>query len=117
MSLNSIDNYFITKSMNIDLAASLLGSGKLKTLWSVHRTGMGSVLSMTFLLVLMEVMKELPISLILQPFNFNTLATLTYYQFDSVESFGEASWGGLGLIVCGLVSVYFINKTQGRYDK
>jgi iron(III) transport system permease protein len=54
-------------------------------------------------------MKELPITLLLRPFNFETLATFTY-QFAHDELMGKASVSALLIIFVGLIPVLFLNR-------
>ena len=54
-------------------------------------------------------MKELPATLILRPFNFDTLATYVY-QFASDELIEQASLGALGIVVVGLIPVVVLSR-------
>ena len=65
------------------------------------------------LLVFVDVMKELPISLLLRPFNFNTLSTYVY-QFAKDELLEEAAMAALGIVVVGLLPVILMNASQRR---
>ena len=59
--------------------------------------------------VISEVVKELPATLILRPFNFDTLAVNTYL-LASEERMFEAAPFALSIILIGLIPIYFINK-------
>jgi iron(III) transport system permease protein len=61
------------------------------------------------LLVFVDVMKELPMTLLLRPFNFETLATQTY-QYAHSELMAEASIPALMIVSSGLIPVFFMNK-------
>ena len=61
------------------------------------------------LLVFVDTMKELPMTLLLRPFNFETLATETY-QYAHSELMAEASVPALLIIASGLVPVFLMNK-------
>jgi iron(III) transport system permease protein len=54
-------------------------------------------------------MKELPATLILRPFNFDTLATFVY-QFASDELIEQASLGALGIVLSGLIPVIVLSR-------
>ena len=54
-------------------------------------------------------MKELPATLILRPFNFDTLATHVY-EFASDEMLGEAALGSLTIVVVGIVPVLLLSR-------
>jgi iron(III) transport system permease protein len=61
------------------------------------------------LLAFVDIMKELPMTLLLRPFNFETLATYTY-QFAHDELIEQASLPALLIIIAGLIPVIFMNK-------
>jgi len=65
------------------------------------------------LLVFVDVMKELPITLILRPFNYETLATYVY-QFAKDELLEEAALAGLVIVIVGLGPVLWMNAWQRR---
>ncbi|MEC7488682.1 MAG: iron ABC transporter permease [Pseudomonadota bacterium] len=65
------------------------------------------------LLVFVDAMKELPITLILRPFNFETLSTYVY-QFAQDELLEDASLAGLAIVVVGLGPVLWMNASQRR---
>ena len=62
------------------------------------------------ILVFVDILKELPITLLLRPFNFETLATYVY-QFASDELLEESSFAALIIIIAGLGPVIFLNST------
>ena len=62
------------------------------------------------LLVFVDCLKELPATLILRPFNFETLAT-NVYQFASDELIEQAALGALMIVVTGLLPVILLNRT------
>ena len=62
------------------------------------------------LLAFVDIMKELPMTLLLSPFNFETLATLTY-QFANDERLEEAAMPALLIVLAGLIPVMIINKS------
>ena len=65
------------------------------------------------LIVFVDCMKELPATLILRPFNFETLATHVYY-FASDEMLGEAALGSLTIVLVGLVPVLMLSIVLSR---
>jgi len=60
-------------------------------------------------LVFVDIMKELPMTLLLRPFNFDTLATSTY-QFAHDELMTEASLPALLIVLSGLIPIVFLNR-------
>jgi ABC-type Fe3+ transport system permease subunit len=61
------------------------------------------------LLVFVDCMKELPATLLLRPFNFETLATHVY-SFASIEQLEQASLGALTIVLVGLVPVLLLHE-------
>lgn len=100
-------------SPGMDAAARTLGHGPRRTLMRVHAPMIrGSVLT-AGLLVFVDVMKELPATLILRPFGFNTLAVRTYeYAID--EQLMEASSSALAIVLAGIVPVILLSRAIGR---
>ena len=68
------------------------------------------------ILVFVDILKELPITLLLRPFNFETLATYVY-QYASDELLQESSFAALIIIVVGLGPVIFLNSTLQRVSR
>jgi len=69
----------------------------------------GSVLTAA-LLVFVDGMKELPMTLILRPFNFDTLATHVY-EYASYEQFAQATPAALAIVLVGLLPVIGLSRT------
>jgi iron(III) transport system permease protein len=107
-------------TLSMDGAARTLGHGPAGTLRRVHFPLMrGSLLTAT-LLVFVDCMKELPLTLILRPFNYDTLATFVY-QYASDELLEESALGALSIVIAGilpviLLSVSVIRSRPGQTD-
>ena len=67
------------------------------------------------ILVFVDILKELPITLLLRPFNFETLATYVY-QYASDEMLEESSFAALIIILAGLGPVIFLSRTIKKYS-
>ena len=65
------------------------------------------------MIVFVDCMKELPATLLLRPFNFDTLATHVY-EFASDEMLGEASLGSLTIVGVGLIPVVLLSRMVSR---
>ena len=68
------------------------------------------------MLVFVDCMKELPATLILRPFNFETLATHVYL-FASDEMLGEAALGSITIVMVGLIPVIILSSMIKRSRK
>jgi iron(III) transport system permease protein len=98
---------------SLEDAARTLGSGPAGTVWRIHLPLMrGSVLS-ALLLVFVDVMKELPATMILRPFNFDTLA-VEAFQLATTERLDEAAVPALVIVAVGLVPVLILCRTIRR---
>ena len=94
---------------NIDSAARTLGHGPFSRLRRVHLPIVrGSVLTGA-LLVFVDSMKELPMTLILRPFNYETLAT-DVYQFASDELLEECALSALAIVLAGAAPVVLLTR-------
>ena len=97
-------------SVNLDSASRALGETAFGTLRRVHLPLLRPALGTAALLVFVDSMKELPATLLLRPFNFDTLATHVY-NFASLEQFEEAALAALTIVLFGLVPVILLSKT------
>ena len=86
------------------MAARSLGAGLNATLARVHMPLLRAPLATATLLVFVDVMKELPATLILRPFDFDTLAT-NVYTFASLGQMEDAALPALIILAVGLVPV------------
>ena len=73
----------------------------------------GSLLT-ALLVVFVDVMKELPATLIMRPFNFNTLAVRAY-EYASDERLADASLASLAIICAGLIPVILLTRAIHRH--
>ncbi|MCH9808691.1 MAG: iron ABC transporter permease [Alphaproteobacteria bacterium] len=96
-------------SPNLDAAARALGETALSALMRVHLPLLLPALGSAGLLVFVDAMKELPATLLLRPFNFDTLATHVY-SLAALEQFEEAALGALTIVLVGLVPVLLLHK-------
>ncbi|BAW96589.1 permease protein of iron(III) ABC transporter [[Synechococcus] sp. NIES-970] len=92
----------------LDDASRSLGYTPLRTLIQVHTPLMWSGLLTAAMLVFVDVMKELPATLVIRPFNFDTLA-IKVYQYASDERLVEASVPALIILAVGLIPVIFLS--------
>lgn len=109
----SVDASMKKISPHMDDAARSLGHSSLTILSRVHLPLMKSGVLTAALVVFVDCMKELPATLVLRPFNFDTLATHVY-QFASDELIGEAALGSLLIVLVGLVPVVLLTVSIDR---
>ena len=101
----------ITQSM--DDAARSLGHRSLRTLLKVHMPLLRGSLLTAALLVFVDVIKELPATLIVRPFNFDTLA-VRVYRLASDERLAEAAPGALLIVLAGVLPVILLSRAIAR---
>lgn len=98
----------------MDMAARSLGRGPGRVLREVHLPLARASVLTAGLLVFVDAVKELPATLILRPFDFDTLATLTHME-ASLERLGRAAPGALAIVAVGLLPVALLHwSTRGR---
>ena len=98
---------------NMDAAARSLGQTPLGTLRRVHLPILAPSLLTALLIVFVDVMKELPATLIMRPFNYDTLAVQAY-RLASDERLGGAAVPSLVIVAMGLLPVILICRQVGR---
>ncbi len=107
--LNSIEAGFEKVPVRYDEVARTLGRREPSVILSVHLPLLKGPLLAAMLLVFVDVMKELPATLILRPFNYDTLA-IQAYRLASDERLAQASTPSLILVMVGLVPVILISR-------
>ena len=98
---------------NMDAASRSLGQGPLATLRRIHLPLLTPSLLTALLIVFVDVMKELPATLIMRPFNYDTLAVQAY-RLASDERLGGAAVPSLVIVAMGLLPVILICRQVGR---
>ncbi len=115
VALGSVESGLAKIRPNLDDAARSLGYSPTKTLAKIHAPLMTSSLLTAIMLVFVDVMKELPATLVMRPFNFDTLA-IRVYQYASDERLAEAAAPALMILLVGLLPVIALSWqiTQSR---
>ncbi|WJW76799.1 iron ABC transporter permease [Thiohalobacter sp. IOR34] len=98
---------------SMDEAARSLGLGPGRVLKRVHLPLLRGSLLTALLLVFVDVLKELPATLILRPFNFNTLAVRAY-ELASDERLADAASASLAIVLAGIVPVILLSQSIKR---
>jgi len=113
MAYGSINSSMKKISPHMDDAARSLGHSPGTILQKVHLPLIRSGILTAALVVFVDCMKELPATLVLRPFNFETLAT-QIYQFASDELIGQSALYALLIVVVGLVPVILLSVRIDR---
>ncbi len=111
MSIGALQSSYSKIPESMDLAARTLGYRPLRILFQLHLPLLKNGLLTAALVVFVDSMKELPATLLLRPFNFETLATYLY-QFASNEMLGEAALSALIIVLSGLLPVVLLTRAM-----
>ncbi len=96
-------------SPNLDAAARTLGETAASALWRIHLPLLVPALGAAGLLVFVDALKELPATLLLRPFNFETLATHVY-GFAALEQIESGALGALTIVLVGLLPLVLLHR-------
>lgn len=110
VSAGAIESSLDKVTPSMDMASRSLGESSLRTLWRVHLPLIRPGMLTAALVVFVDSMKELPATLLLRPFNFDTLATHVY-QFASDELLEMAALPALVIVAVGVLPVIFLSRT------
>lgn len=108
VSFNAVESSLQKIKPSLDEASRSLGHNVSSTLLRVHTPLMWGGILTAVMLVFVDVMKELPATLLIRPFNFDTLA-VQVYQYASDERLIEASAPALTIILVGIIPVIFLS--------
>ena len=113
VALHSVEAGLTRIRPSMDDAARALGATPRAVLWRVHAPMLRGSLLTALLLVFVDVLKELPATLILRPFNFNTLAVRTY-ELASDERLADSASFALAIVLAGVGPVILLSRAIGR---
>ena len=113
VALGQVESSLAKVSPSLDMAARTLGYRASETLLRYHVPLIRGGMLTAVIIVFVDCMKELPATLILRPFNFETLATHVYW-FASDEMLGEAALGSLAIVLVGLLPVVLLSTMTAR---
>jgi len=106
---NAIESGYDKIGTDFRDASRLLGVGLTKTFFKVDLPMLKGAIISGFLLIFIDILKEIPLTLILRPFNFDTLSTKAF-QYASDEKIMEASQASLLIVGISVLAIYFFYK-------
>ena len=109
LACNGIKSGYLKINYSIDESSYLLGYSKFKTFFKIHLPYLKNSILLIGILIAIEIIKELPITLIMRPFNFETFAT-TAYIFASQDLLEAAAAPSLFLILISSVFILVTSK-------
>jgi iron(III) transport system permease protein len=113
VALQSIEAGYARIPISIDETAGMLGVSRWRMLRALHAPLLRRASLAALLLVFVDVMKELPATLVLRPFNSDTLAVVAY-QLARDERLGEAALPSLAIVLVGLLPVMMLSRAMRR---
>ena len=113
VALQSLEAGYARIPPSVDETARMLGVSRWRILLELHVPLLRRATLASLLLVFVDVMKELPATLLLRPFNSDTLAVVAY-QLARDERLGEAALPSLAIVLVGLVPVVLLSRAIRR---
>jgi len=117
ISLQGLEAGYAKISPSIDQASRIMGSkgiyGALYDAWKIKLPLLLPAIMSAMLLISVEVIKELPLTLILRPFDFDTLAVRTY-NLASDERLAEAAFPALFIVLAGCIPIIILHGFMRR---
>ena len=110
VALQSVQSGYTRIPASFDDSARTLGVAGMRLMARVHWPLLRRSTAAAALLVFVDVMKELPATMVLRPFNSDTLAVVAY-QLARDERLGEAALPSLALVLVGLLPVMLLSRT------
>jgi iron(III) transport system permease protein len=111
--LQPIDSGLQRLSRGLDASARILGAGPWRRFWRIDLPIAAPSLAAAALIIFVEILKELPATLILRPFNFDTLAVLAN-AYASDERLLQAAAPSLLIFVAGLLPIILLTRGMAR---
>jgi iron(III) transport system permease protein len=113
VALQSMQSGYARIPPSLDDSARMLGTSGFALVARVHWPLLRRSAAAAGLLVFVDVMKELPATMVLRPFNTDTLAVVAY-QLARDERLGEAALPSLALVLVGLIPVVLLSRALRR---
>jgi iron(III) transport system permease protein len=113
VALQSLEAGYARLPSSLDDSARMLGASRGRLLAEVHAPLLRRSILAAALLVFVDVMKELPATLVLRPFNSDTLAVVAY-NLARDERLAEAALPSLAIVAVGLLPVLLLSRAMRR---
>ena len=116
VSFNAVEAGLAAIRPTMDDCARSLGYTPMTVVRRIHIPMLRGSLLTALLLVFVDVMKELPATLVLRPFNFNTLAVRAY-ELAADERLADSSSAALAIVAAGIIPVIWLSRSMQRPDR
>ncbi|MCE2691731.1 MAG: iron ABC transporter permease [Rubrivivax sp.] len=111
VALQSVEAGYARVPASVDETARMLGAGRARVFWRLHLPLLRRPALAAMLLVFVDVMKELPATLVLRPFGSDTLAVVAY-NLARDERLAEAALPSLAIVGVGLLPVLLLSRAM-----
>lgn len=115
VALQSVEAGYARVPASVDDSARMLGSGWRRLFFELHAPLLKRSALAAALLVFVDVMKELPATLVLRPFDSDTLAVVAY-NLARDERLGEAALPSVAIVIVGLIPVVMLSRALSQRD-
>jgi iron(III) transport system permease protein len=113
VAMQSVEAGYARVPASVDETARMLGAGRLRVFARLHLPLLRRPVLAAVLLVFVDVMKELPATLVLRPFGSDTLAVVAY-NLARDERLAEAALPSLAIVAVGLLPVMLLSRAMRR---
>lgn len=110
VSMSSVNGGFDKLSPNLGLASFSIGGGFANTLFRVHSPILKRAIAAAVILVFVDVIKELPLTMMFQRFNFQTLAVSSFKLMETDGAIYDAAFPSLLIVLISIIPVFFMDK-------
>jgi iron(III) transport system permease protein len=114
VAVQSVEAGYTRIPPSLDEAARTLGASRSRIVYKLHMPLLWRSLATGALMVFVDVVKELPATLLLRPFNTDTLAVIAH-NLARDERLGEAALPALSIVLVGLIPVMLVTRALRRY--
>lgn len=111
VSMNTVEGGFEKISNKMDESSTALGKSSFQTLFRIHMPLLKRTILAAMILTFVDTLKELPLTLILRPFNFDTLATKAF-EYAGDEMVAHASAPSLMIILIAIPTIYVLHRAS-----
>lgn len=113
LGMAQLSSAFERLSNHLDESATLLGHSSLRTLKEIHFPLVKRAIFVSGLLIFIEIIKEMPLTLMLRPFGWDTLA-VKVFEFTSEGDWERAALPALIIVFLGLCASWFVHRNMGE---
>ena len=112
---NPIEATSLKFGNSLSESSKILGKGNIRTFVKIELPLLKPAIFSAFILVFVDVMKELPLTLLLKPYHISTLAVKAY-EYASDELIAEAALPSLFIVLTGILPILFLNKLIAKKE-